>query len=351
MDLSSLPPEMVLQIVDCLDQNGLCSFLRAAKFLHTLAWDILYKRDVAENKSRGAVHCIRSGAIDSLARFIAAGLDVNAPIDIFPDIQDYSGKTSLLTTAVVRNQIEIVRLLLSHGANICAINEGTLCYSVLSYDWDHTWPSTPLSMAITDGRTDIAITLIDHMANPDVIVATTRDVEYTALEQAALCLRSEIACRLLERGADPNRRSRKGATILYRIMANFDVRQWASQLPNGDEAITRTIITLLRYGADPALRPRCPVHQRGGPRHWGHECSHREECKVGLSLFNLGIKSPYKGVRQHFAELVHRQLCDKPSCKEQMYTYGMTGESIPGHCEVSPDELTVEELRLAENLW
>jgi hypothetical protein len=341
IDLGSLPAELIYEILESLDQSSLSSLAQSSRFLHTFTSNLLYTRDAAEHKSIGLVRCIRTGATESVAKFIAAGVDVNATINISPDMQEFSGDTTLLAIAVVRNQIDIVRLLLSHGADVCAKIDVALCYSVLAHPWADACPVTPLSLAITQGHLGVAAELVDHMAKPDAVVSTIRGIEYTALEQAALCLCPSVVRRLLEWGADPDQRTRSGATILYRVMAKYEVHQWADGLPGGGQLIARTVMTLLLYGANPALRPYPPPLPATRPD---------PTSKIGASLFLLGIDSPYPQIRQHFAELLHRRVCERSACRQHRYDYGVPGEDISGHCAVSRSHLTPEELRLAETV-
>jgi len=340
-DLGTLPAELIYEILESLDQSSLSSLAQSTTFLHTFTSDLLYTRDAAEHKSIGLVHCIRTGAIESVAKFIAAGVDVNATINISPDMQEFAGDTTLLAIAAVRNQIDIVRLLLSHGADVCAEIETALCYSVLAHPWADACPVTSLSLAITQGHLGVAAELVNHMAKPNAIVSTIRGIEYTALEQASLCLSPSVVRRLLERGADPDQRTRSGATILYKVMANYEVHRWADGLPGGGQLIARTVMTLLLYGANPALRPYPPLLPAARPD---------PASKLGTSLFLLGIDSPYPQIRQHFAELLHRRVCGRSACRGHMYDYGVPAEDISGHCTVSRSQLTPEELRLAETL-
>ena len=67
-----------------------------------------------------------------------------------------------LATAVVRNQKQIVGLLLQQGADVNAKIEGFLCYTVLT-GRIHPWPGvlwhTPLTVAAALGHIDIAAEL------------------------------------------------------------------------------------------------------------------------------------------------------------------------------------------------
>jgi uncharacterized protein len=107
------------------------------------------------------------------------------------------------------------------------------------------------------GRTEFAALLMESGANPDLV----DDSGYTALHYAALDKRASLATALLDRGANPNRRttrdtrrnttsgvSLKGATPLF----------LAAALGNVD-----TVRTLLAGGADPLIRTdagTAPLH-------------------------------------------------------------------------------------------
>ena len=160
-DLASLPPELLLHIAELVDQGGLCSLLRVAKFHHFLLWPVLYKREVAQPHPVGFIRCIRLDSATAVSKFIAAGADVNARIET-GDLEDFTGYTYPLATAVVRNQKQIVGLLLQQGADVNAKIEGFLCYTVLA-GRIHPWPgvswNTPLTVAAALGHIDIAAEL------------------------------------------------------------------------------------------------------------------------------------------------------------------------------------------------
>ena len=157
-DLASLPPELLLYTAELVDQGGLCSLLRVAKFLHFLLWPVLYKREIAQPHPIGFIRCIRLGSATAVSKFIAAGVNVNIRIDT-GDLEDFTGYTYPLATAVVRDRKEIVSLLLRQGADVNAKIEGFLCYTVLAGGIHAPGVLSPLTVAVALGRIDIAAEL------------------------------------------------------------------------------------------------------------------------------------------------------------------------------------------------
>jgi len=329
--LDSLPPEMLLHIAVFLDQHSLCSLIGAARFLHILLWEELYKRDATHNKSVGFIRCIRAGAITAVSKFIAAGVDVNARVDMSPDIEDFYGYTFPLATAVVRRQREIVRLLLEQGADVCASIEGALCSSVPTHMWAEASPQTPLSVAVAEGHVDIAMDLVQKLGNPNAVVCDLLGTEYTALEQAALLLHPDLVRELLQRGADPNRqRPPCNSTVLHQVLAVYHLRVRAERRQDNERLVIETVMTLLRHGADPFLKQRCSVHSDDGL------------CRCGLSVCAMGAHLPSPSLRQHFRDLAHRQVCGSTACRESRHQYGATREDVPGHCRAYSEDVLAE---------
>jgi ankyrin repeat protein len=324
-DLASLPPEMILHVAGFLGRLDLCVLIRASRFLYVLLEKILYKREVAKRRFVGLLRCVRGGAITAVSKFIAAGADVNAEINMSPDIEDFVGWTTPLATAVVRGQREIVKLLMENGAHVEARFPGLLSYSVLDHDWAGAVGNTPLSVAIMMGHTNIAIDLVRSMENPDTAVSTLSGIDYTALEQAVLCLRFEVARQLLKQGANPNRRRRPDqVVILHALLEHYDSCSALARVCNGDAMLFKTILTLLEYGADPFIKRPCTAHPAN---------SQPEGCPCDLTACKVGERSPHWRVRLHFSDILHRQRCSKLACRESKHKHGTPREGISGHCE------------------
>jgi ankyrin repeat protein len=293
-DFASLPPEMILHLAGFLDRRDLSVLVRTSKFLHVLLEKLLYRREVARDRHLvGLVHCIRGGAITAVSNFIAAGANVNATINMSPDIEDFVGWTTPLATAVVRGRREIVELLLGNGAHVETRFPGFLSHSVLDHNWAGAVGNTPLSVALIMGYTDIAIDLVRSMINLDTAVSTLSGIDYTALEQAVLCLRFEVARQLLEQGANPNRRRRPdNVVILHALLEHYDSRRELVHVSNGEAILFKTILTLLEYGADPFIRRSCMDHLAD---------SWPEGCPCELTACKMGEQSPHWRVRLHFS--------------------------------------------------
>lgn len=165
---ASLPPEIIMQIGGSADQGSLCSLLRTARFLYFLLWPVLYGNEIVGGNPVGLIRCIRLGSVTGVSKFIAAGADVNAKIET-GDCQDFSGPTYPLATAVVRNQREIVDLLLQQGADVSAKIDGFLCYTVLAdciRPWAGVLSNTPLTVAVAMRHDHIAGELARRLAEP-----------------------------------------------------------------------------------------------------------------------------------------------------------------------------------------
>ncbi|MCJ1394153.1 hypothetical protein MMC18_007031 [Xylographa bjoerkii] len=104
---------------------------------------------------------------------------------------EYYQRTAL-DHAVLSSSLEVVALLLDHGADI-----EQLFFSY--YGSNPTIQKTPLVTAISWGRYDITLLLLNRGADPNSITS-----HYTALQQAAVGADLETALLLLERGANPN---------------------------------------------------------------------------------------------------------------------------------------------------
>jgi ankyrin repeat protein len=113
--------------------------------------------DLQKNPHGHLVWAARTGDVAAIRRLAAAGVDLNASIDtptvfVFPDI-DHRGWTAL-QHAVIRRQVEAVRVLLELGANPDAKRAGTI--------------ATPLIIAAGDKDQTIARMLLAAGADLNV---------------------------------------------------------------------------------------------------------------------------------------------------------------------------------------
>ncbi len=328
--LASFPPELLLHIAEFADQSSLCSLLRTSKFLHFLLWPTLYTREIARQNPVGFIRCIRLGAVTAVSKFIAVGADVNAKIET-RDCEDFAGHSFPLASAVIRNQREIVCLLLQQGASVGIKIEAYLTATVLA-DRIHPWAGstfhTPLTVAVAMGHDDIAVELTRKLADTNPVASVAPHLtDQTALEQAARCLRPAVVRQLLKGGASPNaRRADNDATLLHRLLEDSDLRSYIGCLDDGEARFCEVITALLEHGADPFIKRTCKKHPG--------DLSVLGRCKLGCNLTacSIGASSPYRDIQQHFLGLEHRQQCKTLACRGSRHRYASRSEDIVGHC-------------------
>jgi len=148
-------------------------------------------------------NAFKAGDVDELKALIKAGADVNAKDEVY-------GET-LLYSAVLKNEIEMVEVLIEAGAEV---NDGKSLHTAVHF-----------------GRREIVKILI--AAGADVNVKTGSG--WTALHMAAHISNAKIVNALLESGADINTSDTEERTPLHLAVA---------------EGHIKTIKALLRAGAN-----------------------------------------------------------------------------------------------------
>ncbi len=148
------------------------------------------------------------GNLQNVALFIAAGIDVNMPVDGMPPIVQLA--------SFRRGSCEITQLLIDNGADVNGVSENGL---------------SAIRMAIFNGHKDLVQLLIGNGA--DVCAADQDGV--TAIHTAAMHNRTEIVRVLIENGADVNAVGKGGLTAMQ--IALSDNRKELMQLliENGAE--------------------------------------------------------------------------------------------------------------------
>jgi ankyrin repeat protein len=120
-----------------------------------------------------------------IERYLGSGWDVNAQGEKY-------GRTAL-HLAAMNGHLEIVKLLLEHGADVNAKTKEGYGY-------------TALHSAASNGHLEIVKLLLEHGAD---VNAKTKYGGYTALHSATMNGHLEIVKLLLEHGADVNAKTKK----------------------------------------------------------------------------------------------------------------------------------------------
>jgi ankyrin repeat protein len=165
------------------------------------AQQLLIENGAITNSSRASKlndslrDAVRNGDADKVSAALAAKADPNL-------FGKYSKNESVLITAVRSGNLEIVNLLLKHGANP---NRGTFTGSSAEF-----LGATALFYAAGSGNAEIAKVLIDAGANVNVRTKGG----FTPLMEAARSGSYEVAKLLIDRGANPNVKDSKERTAL-----------------------------------------------------------------------------------------------------------------------------------------
>eukprot|EP01111_Echinosteliopsis_oligospora_P011001 TRINITY_DN3525_c0_g1_i1.p1 TRINITY_DN3525_c0_g1~~TRINITY_DN3525_c0_g1_i1.p1 ORF type:complete len:328 (+),score=67.78 TRINITY_DN3525_c0_g1_i1:65-1048(+) len=126
-------------------------------------------------------------SIKIIESLIQAGADVNS---------EATDKTTPLFIAVRSGNVDVVQLLLKHGANI------NIQDNPPTSGWTAYRVTTPLHIAVSAGNEELVKILISHGGNPNLQLMD--DVGETLLHVAALMHRKSIAELLINSGADIN---------------------------------------------------------------------------------------------------------------------------------------------------
>ncbi|MBN2129725.1 MAG: ankyrin repeat domain-containing protein [Sedimentisphaerales bacterium] len=154
----------------------------------------------------------RAGYRDVVELLIASGAEV--------DRKNEMGQTPL-DLALGRNRREVAELLVQHGATVSGFHTAVRMGSLrqieglvkqgVDIDAPDQWGQSPLHVAVTIRREDLAECLIGHGANIDA----TDKQGMTALHLAVAVMDVELVKLLIENGADVNAKPQYGRTPLF----------------------------------------------------------------------------------------------------------------------------------------
>jgi len=200
------------------DSTGSTPLENAVRLHRADAVQVLLELDPgASGRESGLLdEAVLRGDIETVRMLITAGADVDA--------RGVAGATPL-DDAALKGHTEISRILLDHGARV---------------DSRNAWGATPLHDADLGGHTSVAKLLIDRGAD---VNARESESGSTPLYSAAAMGRAEMAQLLLEHGADPAIPTKEGKSAVRAARDNGFAGLAASihaysQLPAGERAAT-----------------------------------------------------------------------------------------------------------------
>jgi len=151
--------------------------------------------------------------LDEAKRLIADGADVNAT----PFPNGYAA----LHCAVLEGHVDVVKLLVDHGANV---NAETRDFAV---EGRQVKPFTPLQMAITQGSPDVSVALVEGGADVNTVDEDGNSPLHSAFGSFGETDLLGVVIALTGKGADINRANVKGESPLHRsaMYEKMDVAQ------------------------------------------------------------------------------------------------------------------------------
>ncbi|KAK0639607.1 ankyrin repeat-containing domain protein, partial [Cercophora newfieldiana] len=223
--------------------------------------------------------------VDVLGQLIQLGEDVNKKRRGEPPLH----------AAAIRGQLEAVRKLLSLGADIdCTDNDD----------------ETPLYGAVFDGKSNVALHLIDAGAN--IHIARNPD-KSNPLHSAAYNGDVAVARALLQKGADVNAVAERNRTALYYAVIKDHVKM--AEL-------------LLQYGADCSIRGRLVKTQNESGRTALHTAAEAGSYAIVNLLLHRDpslrdTKDKYSNLPIHLATLQgHKDCIGRLACPENLDSLG-----------------------------
>jgi ankyrin repeat protein len=173
-------------------------------FLLTLVTIALRNGGYADAEKTLFVPAAREGNLEIVARQITEGIDIDA--------EGPQGGTALFWAAQ-NNHLEIVRLLLEHGADVNEIPQPNPCTGMVSM--------TPLMAASAHGHTDVVKLLLAHGADASAQVGNTALYEHgvTALFLATVKGHTTVVALLTQAATSGERTWKYTVIAIWSLLA------------------------------------------------------------------------------------------------------------------------------------
>ena len=212
MSLLDLPYELLLQIFD--RQYDFNTLSQVSRQFHHHFNDKLYLYNIKYRNSRGLFWAAEEGRVSVTRKFLSllepnVNTDTEYPYDKWIIFTHPRQHKTCLDLAIAGGHLEIVQLLLEHGADPLRINDKG---------------QAPLFLALVSGHDGI-IKLISSYINEFSNYVIDLEKRYTPLHIASRYGLSHYACYFLEHGADVNAKDANGWTALRHVLAT-DLWPW-----------------------------------------------------------------------------------------------------------------------------
>ncbi|KAJ1323241.1 ankyrin repeat domain-containing protein 50 [Microdochium nivale] len=204
--LTRLPPELAVFITRFLDIRDALAFAATCRHHHALLTDLVYTRQLRYERwtsypMRWAVY---NDVLTTADRCLRLGADAEEQLGV-PELHEDSGQLheTALTAAILRDCLDMVQLLLGHGADPCS--------------W--LGQNSPFSLAVSQCNLKILNMILSSMPSPAsarrmVNGRITRDGR-TALHCAAIAGHDTMVQLLIDHGARLDARTGCGDTSLF----------------------------------------------------------------------------------------------------------------------------------------
>ncbi|WEW60435.1 hypothetical protein PRK78_005921 [Emydomyces testavorans] len=248
--LLSLPPELLLDIAECLGSNhDLNALLQSCRYLYNLLNSHLYQLDVKHHHSSALWWSVDKGRKDVAQRSLDAGADPNAVRMAISETEE----SALYGACVSRSRakrdweryhriLQVVKLLLERGADANYVQKES-GYS-------------PLKWSVIGMDVGVIQVLLDHGASVCSRGDPQDSLAHILLGWPGRAVNMKLLELLLDHGLDPNARDGEGSTVIHLISrrveeeGEFEEEGMEEQGMEEEDEMVKVMELFLRYGAD-----------------------------------------------------------------------------------------------------
>ena len=227
MAFLSLPNEIIIEVVECLDnQRHINSVIRVNRRLYNILKDSLLRYNIRFRGGSALIQAARKGRLETVCELLRLRANVNIKAG------SVLGKTAL-HIAAEKGFPTTAKLLLEAGADPEVIG---------------VQGQKPLFTALVAGHEEIAGMIFNEMSSTDTSIADSNLGE-TPLHVACRYKLPKATRYFLEAGADVNAKVSNGSTPLQHVLGPDSIVRPGNILCDNLE----TALVPLEFGADPDL--------------------------------------------------------------------------------------------------